>query len=97
MRTNHREKHAFRQRRNYTPDDDDLFQLVLLRLCAGFEPAEAEVGGLIVADKRDLCLQIFGGDHYNVFARSSVIRVPFKGIEKAAHAAGDWVVRPKRR
>lgn len=34
----------------------------------------------IIKDKKDLCLQMFGGDHYNVFARSSVIRVNHAAI-----------------
>ena len=51
----------------------------------------------IVMDGRDICLQLMGGDHYHIFARSSVIRIPFSSIEKAARAAGDWAVRPKRR
>ena len=38
----------------------------------------------IVGDEKDLCLQIFGGDHYNVFARSSVIRVNHAAILNAA-------------
>lgn len=38
----------------------------------------------IVSDQEDLCLQIFGGDHYNVFARSSVIRVEYEAIRSAA-------------
>ena len=38
----------------------------------------------IVEDKKDLCLQIFGGDHYYVFARSSVIRVKHAAILNAA-------------
>lgn len=38
----------------------------------------------IIADQKDLCLQIFGGDHYNVFARSSVIRVGYETIASAA-------------
>ena len=64
-----------------------------------FVPAEAPPAKPdhdIVIDKRDICLQIFGGDHYNVFARSSVIRIPFKRVERAANAAGVWVTRPKR-
>ena len=38
----------------------------------------------IIADQTDLCLQVFGGDHYNVFARSSVIRVRYQDIRRAA-------------
>jgi hypothetical protein len=38
----------------------------------------------IVEDEKDLCLQIFGGDHYNVFARSTVIRVNHAAILNAA-------------
>lgn len=38
----------------------------------------------IIDDQRDLCLQIFGGDHYNVFARSSPIRVAHEDIRSAA-------------
>lgn len=38
----------------------------------------------ILANQGDLCLQIVGGDHYNVFARSSVIRLDRAAIMKAA-------------
>ncbi len=38
----------------------------------------------IIEAQKDLCLQVFGGDHYNVFARSSVIRVPHEAIRSAA-------------
>ena len=38
----------------------------------------------IIDEKRDLCLQFFGGDHYNVFARSSGIRVSNEAIRRAA-------------
>lgn len=41
----------------------------------------------IVEDEEDLCLQIFGGDHYNVFARSSVIRLNHATILDAAMEA----------
>ena len=43
----------------------------------------------ILADEEDLCLQIFGGDHYNVFARSSVIRVNHTAIKNTAVEATD--------
>lgn len=38
----------------------------------------------IVHEKKDLCLQFFGGDHYNVFARSSGIRVSYEAVRRAA-------------
>lgn len=38
----------------------------------------------LISDGRDLCLQIVGGDHYNVFARSSVIEVDAQSIMNAA-------------
>ena len=38
----------------------------------------------IIADETGLCLQIFGGDHYNVLARSSVIRVSYQAVHRAA-------------
>lgn len=38
----------------------------------------------IIIDENDLCLQVFGGDHYNVFARSSVISVKHEAIRAAA-------------
>lgn len=41
----------------------------------------------IVKDQKDLCLQVFGGDHYNVFARSSVIKVNHSAILSAATEA----------
>ncbi|WP_284126445.1 hypothetical protein [Parerythrobacter aestuarii] len=34
-------------------------------------------------DGNDVCLQVFGGDHYHVFARSSVITVPYETIMAA--------------
>lgn len=43
----------------------------------------------IVEDGKDLCLQIFGGDHYNVFARSSLIRISFEKIRAAANTTND--------
>lgn len=42
----------------------------------------------IIDKKKDLCLQFFGGDHYNVFARSSDIRVSHEVITRAAIQAG---------
>lgn len=41
----------------------------------------------ILENDEDLCLQIFGGDHYNVFARSSVIRVKRADILNAVTEA----------
>lgn len=38
----------------------------------------------IINNRKDLCLQIYGGDHYNVFARSSLIRVAYEDIRNAA-------------
>lgn len=37
----------------------------------------------LLEDGRNLCLQVFGGDHYNVFARSSVIEVHSESIRSA--------------
>lgn len=42
----------------------------------------------IIDEKKDLCLQFFGGDHYNVFARSSDIKVSHEAIRWAAIEAG---------
>ena len=42
----------------------------------------------ILSDENDVCLQIFGGDHYYVFARSSVIEIKYDAIRRAAIAAG---------
>lgn len=41
----------------------------------------------IVENGNDICLQVVGGDHYHVFARSAIIRVDFKAIRIAAEAA----------
>lgn len=41
----------------------------------------------LISDARDICLQIIGGDHDDVFARSSVIRVSFEQIRKAQQAS----------
>ncbi|WP_435418706.1 hypothetical protein WAB17_03820 [Parerythrobacter aurantius] len=38
-------------------------------------------------DGNDVCLQVYGGDHYNVFARSSVIKVPYETIMAAKSQA----------
>lgn len=38
----------------------------------------------LLNDGRNLCLQIFGGDHYNVFARSSVIEIDARSLKNAA-------------
>jgi len=43
----------------------------------------------ILRDAKDVCLRIVGMDHHNIYARSSVIRVPFERIARASTSEGN--------
>jgi hypothetical protein len=86
---------------SFQPSEDGLYHYVVYIVRAYPPPGKTrdDFGGPqtgpyaqnrydIIDEKKDLCLQFFGGDHYNVFARSSDIRVSHKAIQQAAIEAG---------